>query len=111
MIGPQFAAARARLGLSVDQLAERTRIRPHVIEAIEVDDFAPAAATSTPAATCAPWPGCSASTSAPLLATYDERYADAPIDPRRVFEAELGRRRLDPRAPAAARTGRCSSPP
>ena len=26
---------------------------------------------------------------APLLATYDERYADAPVDPRRVFEAEL----------------------
>ena len=26
---------------------------------------------------------------APILATYDERYADAPIDPRRVFEAEL----------------------
>ena len=25
----------------------------------------------------------------PLLASYDERYADAPIDPRRVFEAEL----------------------
>ena len=25
----------------------------------------------------------------PLLAAYDERYADAPIDPRRVFEAEL----------------------
>ena len=46
-------------------------------------------ATSTPAATCARWPGCSASTSAPLLAAYDERYADAPINPRRVFEAEL----------------------
>ena len=26
----------------------------------------------------------------PLLAHYDERYADAPINPRRVFEAELG---------------------
>ena len=28
-------------GSTVDQLAERTRIRPHVIESIEVDDFAP----------------------------------------------------------------------
>ena len=28
-------------GSRVDQLAERTRIRPHVIESIEVDDFAP----------------------------------------------------------------------
>ena len=41
MIGPELAAARTRLGLSVDELAERTRIRPHVIESIEVDDFAP----------------------------------------------------------------------
>ena len=63
VIGPQFAGARRRLGLTVDQLAERTRIRPHVIEAIEVDDFARAAATSTHAATCARWRGCSASTS------------------------------------------------
>ena len=41
VIGPELAAARTRLGLSVDQLADRTRIRPHVIESIEVDDFAP----------------------------------------------------------------------
>ena len=41
VIGPELAAARTRLGLTVDQLAERTRIRPHVIESIEVDDFAP----------------------------------------------------------------------
>ena len=41
VIGPELAAARRRLSLSVDQLAERTRIRPHVIESIEIDDFAP----------------------------------------------------------------------
>ena len=41
VVGPELAAARTRLGLTVDQLAERTRIRPHVIESIEVDDFAP----------------------------------------------------------------------
>ena len=41
VIGPVLAAARRRLSLGVDGLAERTRIRPHVIEAIEVDDFAP----------------------------------------------------------------------
>ena len=41
MVGPELAAARTRLGLTVDQLADRTRIRPHVIESIEVDDFAP----------------------------------------------------------------------
>ena len=41
VIGPQLRAARERLRLSIDQLAERTRIRPHVIEALEIDDFVP----------------------------------------------------------------------
>ena len=41
VIGPELAAARTRVGLSVDELADRTRIRPHVIESIEVDDFTP----------------------------------------------------------------------
>jgi len=31
VVGPELVAARTRLGLTVDQLAERTRIRPHVI--------------------------------------------------------------------------------
>ncbi len=53
---------RTRLGLTVDQFAERTRIRPHVIESIEVDDFAPCGGGS-PVATFGLSPGCSASTS------------------------------------------------
>jgi hypothetical protein len=89
VIGPQFAAARERLGLSVDELAERTRIRPHVIEAIEVDDFSACGGDFYARGhlrTLARVLGVEAQ---PVLATYDERYADAPIDPRRVFEAEL----------------------
>ena len=39
-IGPLIAAARHRARLSIDTLSERTRIRPHVLECIEVDDFA-----------------------------------------------------------------------
>lgn len=39
VIGPRLAAARHRRGWSIEQLAERTAIRPHVIEALEVDDF------------------------------------------------------------------------
>src|SRR3546814_13662673 len=39
VIGPDIAAARTRIGLSIDALADRTRIRPHVLESIEVDDF------------------------------------------------------------------------
>ena len=89
VVGPQLAAARARLALSVDQLAERTRIRPHVIEAIEADDFAPCGGDFYARGhlrTLARVVGVEA---APLLTSYDERYADAPVDARRVFEAEL----------------------
>ena len=39
LIGPMIAAARNRARLSIDTLSERTRIRPHVLECIEVDDF------------------------------------------------------------------------
>ena len=89
VIGPELAAARTRLGLSVDRLAERTRIRPHVIESIEVDDFAPCGGDFYARGhlrTLARVLGVDVS---PLLTSYDERYADAPINPRRVFEAEL----------------------
>ena len=89
VIGPELAAARTRIGLSVDQLAERTRIRPHVIEAIEVDDFGPCGGDFYARGhlrTLARVLGIDAS---PLLEQYDATYADAPIDPRRVFEAEL----------------------
>ncbi|MDT0187870.1 helix-turn-helix domain-containing protein [Microbacterium sp. ARD31] len=89
VIGPELAAARTRLGLTVDQLAERTRIRPHVIEAVEVDDFEPCGGDFYARGhlrTLARVLGVDVS---PLLASYDERYAHAPINPRRVFEAEL----------------------
>lgn len=89
VIGPIVAGARRRLGLSVEQLAERTRIRPHVIEAIEVDDFVPCGGDFYARGhlrTLARILGIDAQQ---LLTPYDERYANAPIDPRRVFQAEL----------------------
>jgi cytoskeleton protein RodZ len=89
VIGPELAAARIRVGLSVDELAERTRIRPHVIESIEVDDFAPCGGDfyarghlRTLARVLGRDPGA-------LLAQFDARYATAPVSARRVFEAEL----------------------
>ncbi len=88
-VGSCLRAARTRLGLSVDQLADRTRIRPHVIESIEVDDFGPCGGDFYARGhlrTLARVLGVDVD---PLLADYDVRYADAPIDPRRVFEAEL----------------------
>ncbi|MCD4525077.1 RodZ family helix-turn-helix domain-containing protein [Nocardioides sp. cx-173] len=89
VIGPELAAARTRLGLTVDQLADRTRIRPHVIEAIEVDDFAPCGGDFYARGHLRTLSRVLGVDVAPLLASYDERYADAPVDPRRVFESEL----------------------
>ncbi len=87
--GPHILAARTRLGLTVDQLAERTRIRPHVIESIEVDDFAPCGGDFYARGHLRTLARVLGIDAAPLLTSYDERYADAPINPRRVFEAEL----------------------
>jgi hypothetical protein len=89
VIGPDLAAARTRCGLTVDQLADRTRIRPHVIESIEVDDFAPCGGDFYARGHLRTLARVLGLDVAPLLSTYEERYADAPINARRVFEAEL----------------------
>lgn len=89
VIGPELAGARTRLGLTVDQLSERTRIRPHVIEAIEVDDFAPCGGDFYARGHLRTLSRILGVDAEPLLETYTERYADAPVDPRRVFAAEL----------------------
>ncbi len=89
VIGPEIAAARTRIGLTVDQLAERTRIRPHVIEAVEVDDFEPCGGDFYARGHLRTLARVLGIDVAPLLASYAERYAHAPINPRRVFEAEL----------------------
>ncbi|WP_426246633.1 RodZ domain-containing protein [Nocardioides sp. LHG3406-4] len=89
VVGPELRAARTRLSLTVDQLAERTRIRPHVIEAIEVDDFVPCGGDFYARGHLRTLCRVLGIDVAPLLTAYDDRYAHAPIDPRRVFEAEL----------------------
>jgi cytoskeleton protein RodZ len=96
VIGPELKAARERLRLSVDQLAARTRIRPHVIEAIEIDDFAPCGGDFYARGHLRTLARVLGVDVAPLLKTYDDSYADAPIDPRRVFEAELATGRHGP---------------
>jgi transcriptional regulator with XRE-family HTH domain len=96
VIGPELAAARERLRLSVDQLADRTRIRPHVIEAIEIDDFAPCGGDFYARGHLRTLARVLGVDVTPLLASYDDKYADAPIDPRRVFEAELATGRHGP---------------
>jgi cytoskeletal protein RodZ len=89
VIGPELTAARTRLGLSVDELAERTRIRPHVIESIEVDDFAPCGGDFYARGHLRTLARILGKDVEPLLTKFEERYATAPINARRVFEAEL----------------------
>ncbi|GAB2981931.1 helix-turn-helix domain-containing protein [Nocardioides montaniterrae] len=89
VVGPELARARQELGLTIDQLSERTRIRPHVIEAIEVDDFAPCGGDFYARGHLRTLSRVLGIDAAPLVATYDNTYADAPVDPRRVFESEL----------------------
>jgi cytoskeletal protein RodZ len=89
VIGPELAAARTRVGLSVDELAERTRIRPHVIESIEVDDFAPCGGDFYARGHLRTLARLLGRDAAPLIAEFDSRYATAPINARKVFEAEL----------------------
>ncbi len=89
VIGPELTAARTRLGLSVDDLAERTRIRPHVIESIEVDDFAPCGGDFYARGHLRTLARILGKDPQPLLEKFEERYATAPINARRVFEAEL----------------------
>lgn len=89
VIGPDLAAARTRLGLSIDDLADRTRIRPHVLEALEVDDFAPCGGDVYARGHLRTVGRVLGLDGDALVARFDERYAQAPIDARRVFEAEL----------------------
>lgn len=88
-IGAEIAAARRRLALDMDGLAEWTRIRPHVIEAIEVDDFGPCGGDFYARGHLRTLARVLGIEVAPLLRTYDEKYASGPVSPRAVFEAEL----------------------
>lgn len=89
VIGPQLARARRALDLTVDELSQRTRIRPHVIEAIEVDDFGPCGGDFYARGHLTAIARILGLAVEPLMKDYDERYAGGPINARRVFEAEL----------------------
>jgi cytoskeletal protein RodZ len=89
VIGPELAAARTRVGLTVDELADRTRIRPHVIESIEVDDFTPCGGDFYARGHIRTLARVLGKDPAPMLAQFEDRYATAPVNARRVFEAEL----------------------
>jgi hypothetical protein len=77
------------LNMTVDELSERTRIRPHVLEAIEVDDFVPCGGDFYARGHLTAIARVLGLTVEPLVKEYDERYAGGPVNARRVFEAEL----------------------
>ncbi|RNL79767.1 RodZ domain-containing protein [Nocardioides marmorisolisilvae] len=89
VIGPKVLHAREMLDMSIEELSQRTRIRPHVLEAIEVDDFGPCGGDFYARGHLTAISRVLGLTLDPLMKTYDERYAQAPINARRVFEAEL----------------------
>jgi Helix-turn-helix domain len=89
VIGGIVGDARVRLRLTVDELAERTRIRPYVIESIEVDDFAPCGGDFYARGHLRMLARVLGLDSDELLTTYDDNFAASPINPRAVFDAEL----------------------
>ncbi|WP_196804194.1 helix-turn-helix domain-containing protein [Marmoricola sp. URHB0036] len=89
VIGPLVAAARHRARLSIDTLSERTRIRPHVLECIEVDDFAACGGDFYARGHLRTLARVFGLDAQQLLDLYDEHYATAEIEARQVFEAEL----------------------
>jgi hypothetical protein len=89
VIGDRLRGARLRAGLDVDELAERTRIRPYVIESMEADDFGPCGGDFYARGhirTLARYLNADADA---MVADYDATFATSPVSPREVFEVEL----------------------
>ena len=89
LIGPLVAAARNRARLSIDTLSDRTRIRPHVLECIEVDDFEACGGDFYARGHLRTLARIFGLDTQQLLDLYDDHYASAEIEARQVFEAEL----------------------
>jgi transcriptional regulator with XRE-family HTH domain len=78
VLGPELTRARLLLGLSLDQLAERTRIPARVIEAVERDDFALCGGDFYARGHLRTLARVLGLAAAPLVEGYDELYADRP---------------------------------
>jgi hypothetical protein len=89
VIGDRIRGARLRAGLDVDELAERTRIRPYVIESIEADDFAPCGGDFYARGHLRTLARYLNADPDALVADYDAHFATSPVSPREVFEVEL----------------------
>ena len=90
-IGNRVREAREWLGVSVDDLAERTRIRPFVIESIEAGDFTACGGDFYARGHLRMLADTLGIEDGPILASYEEHVASEPVSPRAVFDAELSR--------------------
>ncbi len=88
-IGAQLRQARENVRLSVDDLADRTRIRPFVIECMETDDFTPCGGDFYARGHLRMLARVLGIASDPLIEVYDEHFATSPVSLRAVFDAEL----------------------
>ena len=88
-IGARLVQARRRLRLSVDDLADRTRVRPHVIDAIEAEDFSPCGGDVYARGHLRVLGRVLGIDAEALVEEYDARYSTEPVTARKVFEAEL----------------------
>ncbi|CAA9379528.1 MAG: hypothetical protein AVDCRST_MAG21-1414 [uncultured Nocardioidaceae bacterium] len=91
LIGETLREARESLGLSVDELADRTRIRPFVIESMEVDNFEPCGGDFYARGHLKMLARVLGIEAPPLVAAYDDHFAAQPIDARTVFDVELSK--------------------
>jgi hypothetical protein len=89
VIGDRLRGARLRAGLDIDQLAERTRIRPYVIESMEADDFGPCGGDFYARGHIRTLARYLNADGDAMVADYDATFATSPVSPREVFEVEL----------------------
>ncbi|MEJ7741115.1 MAG: helix-turn-helix domain-containing protein [Nocardioidaceae bacterium] len=89
VIGIEIAEARQRLGLSTDELGERTRIRAYVIESIEANNFGPCGGDFYARGHLRMLARVLGLDPEPLVECCDKHFAMSPIRARDVFEVEL----------------------
>lgn len=89
VIGPQLRHGREAMGLSIEEVSRRTKIREHLIEAIEVDDFTGCGGDFYARGHLRSLAGVLGIDPTTLITAYDDHYATGPIAARTVFEAEL----------------------
>ena len=87
-LGTMLREARERVGVSIDDLAARTQIRPHVIEALEDGDTSVCGGDFYARGHLRAIARVLGTDAAPFVEAYDASYAQGPVPARAVFEAE-----------------------